>query len=449
MSGRVLLRPGRMRLAEWRAIYRGAAIALDWVSRADVEAGAAALHRILDDPDGAPLRPRPAPDADAAFAALPETATRLALALKLGSLGQGTSGLRWGAIERLARFVAEPELPDLPDGKPNALVGLARLLADAPGGSGGVLPLQQALEEALALGPYEEVALRTGPAAQAALTLAGLFEAEWLFQSALVAFALPADGGAPLPHPQALRLGRQRGTADVAAALRALGGETERAVFPLAEMGAILDLLRLAARLLEPIANGVGEELLVLWQSGEMVPGPDHGPALRLAEDMIALALREIGVLAHLRIGRLRGPEKPKRKAGRSPAAMAKGFAAENRTRAEPLGVAPPASGPAEASPRLLAMAGTATLIVALQLVAARNEREPGTEAPTGPLAEALALLQQRLPAGRPGRVAASEFAAAAELVRSGALASAVGVALPAAVPEAEPALPRRRRRAV
>ena len=43
----VELRPGLTPLADWRAIYRGAAVTLDPIARADVEAGRAALAAIL------------------------------------------------------------------------------------------------------------------------------------------------------------------------------------------------------------------------------------------------------------------------------------------------------------------------------------------------------------------------------------------------------------------
>src|SRR3712207_3969178 len=47
LSDQVLLRPGQASLGDWRAIYRGSAIALDPICRIDVEAGSAGLQAIL------------------------------------------------------------------------------------------------------------------------------------------------------------------------------------------------------------------------------------------------------------------------------------------------------------------------------------------------------------------------------------------------------------------
>ena len=47
MSAGILLRPGAMALADWRAIYFGAPVALDEGCRAAVEAGAATIDAIL------------------------------------------------------------------------------------------------------------------------------------------------------------------------------------------------------------------------------------------------------------------------------------------------------------------------------------------------------------------------------------------------------------------
>ena len=47
MSPGILLRPGAMALADWRAIYFGAPVALDEGCRAAVEAGAATIDAIL------------------------------------------------------------------------------------------------------------------------------------------------------------------------------------------------------------------------------------------------------------------------------------------------------------------------------------------------------------------------------------------------------------------
>ena len=57
------LRPGRVTLADWLDIYRGARIALDPIAQADVEIGAAALAAINASAEilSPPAMPTPTP----------------------------------------------------------------------------------------------------------------------------------------------------------------------------------------------------------------------------------------------------------------------------------------------------------------------------------------------------------------------------------------------------
>src|SRR5687768_12363748 len=71
MSADVFLRPGRVPLSDWRALYRGASIALDPIARADVEAGALALQEIVA---GAADRPGAAASCAAATSRDPDVA---------------------------------------------------------------------------------------------------------------------------------------------------------------------------------------------------------------------------------------------------------------------------------------------------------------------------------------------------------------------------------------
>ena len=88
----------------------------------------------------------------------------------------------------------------------------------------------------LALGPKEGLALLNGTQVSTALALAGLFEAERVFQSALVTGALSTDAakGSDAPFDariQALR--GHRGQIEVAASLRALmAGSAIRDIAP-------------------------------------------------------------------------------------------------------------------------------------------------------------------------------------------------------------------------
>ena len=124
-SAAVELRPGRTTLADWRAIYRGAPVAIDPIARADVKASAAALASILASGDSAADTKREAPATPADLPpeaseagepvengeALPAAVTRLALALKLASLARGMSGARWAVLERLTERLSFGQYP--------------------------------------------------------------------------------------------------------------------------------------------------------------------------------------------------------------------------------------------------------------------------------------------------------------------------------------------------
>ena len=122
MTSTVELRPGLTPIADWRAIYRGTAVTLDPVARADVEAGRAALATILS--RNGSLAPHEITNGSPSVAALAEMQgeplstglLRLFVALKLGSLAQGAAGVRWRVVERLARLEALPSALTTSDG---------------------------------------------------------------------------------------------------------------------------------------------------------------------------------------------------------------------------------------------------------------------------------------------------------------------------------------------
>ena len=467
-----MLRPGFAALADWRDIYRGADVSLDPIARADVEAGAAAIGEILVAKE---LLPPRADENDAPLAAelasngepLPAGLLRLFAALKLGSLAQGAAGVRWEVVDQLAQFLAERLLPAVPANGAGDRIALAQLFA-ALTGTGEILrkgrlrPALKALKKRgltpLKLLPHEKWALVSGTQLSTAAALAGLFEAERVFQSALVAAAFSAKAGehaTPL-HPRVHVLHRQAGQIEVAASLRALLGLSDANAAEASRrngvgardsrsmpmtMGAVLDLLRQAGQTLERAANGVSEEHIVLWQSAEMTAGFEDGSSVAMASDLIAMALRTISDLSERRLERLAETEPaPAQTSEHEPLAFeprASVFAAENRERAVQNGL-----DPARAR-RLLPMAGTAALVLALEfLAAARAARRNGKDS-----AETLAPVRERLddilPETDHGSVTPELLAAAADLVRSGALAAAPAVALPSVTEAPEAPSPR------
>jgi histidine ammonia-lyase len=358
-----MLTPGSVSLAEWRNIYRGGAVALDPACTAAIEAGAAAVERIVA--KGEPVygintgfgKLASVRIADADLATLqrnivlshaagvgepmPVPVARLMMALKLASLAQGASGVRRGTIDLLAAMIERDLVPVIPAqgsvGASGDLAPLAHLAAAMIGVgeiwvSGERRPAAAALDGAgltpLSLGPKEGLALLNGTQFSTAYALAGLFEAERLLQAALVTGALSTEAarGSDTPFdPRIHALRRQRGQIEVAAALRALVAgsairESHRDNDARVQdpyclrcqpqvMGAVLDLLRQAAATLADEANGVSDNPLIFADTDEALSGGNfHAEPVAFAADMIALALCEIGSIAERRIAMLVDP---------------------------------------------------------------------------------------------------------------------------------------------
>src|SRR4051794_1905005 len=214
-----------MRLADWRAVYFGVAVSLDEACRAAVDAGARTIEAILARHEPVygintgfgKLASVRIPDNDLAtlqrnlvlsHAAgvgepLPAAVVRLAMALKIASLGQGASGVRFSTIEHLLACVQRGLVPVVPAqgscGASGDLAPLAHLAAALIGVgectvAGERMPATDAIARIglapLALGPKEGLALLNGTQVSTALALAGLLEAERVFHAALVTGAL-------------------------------------------------------------------------------------------------------------------------------------------------------------------------------------------------------------------------------------------------------------------
>lgn len=451
MSAEVELKPGRTPLIDWRAIYRGAAASLDPFARPDVDAGSAALADFLarEKTASAVGAPSLAELMEAGGDRLPAPLIRLFVALKLASLAQGLSGVRWDTLRGLADFLAAGLLPAVPADASDR-VALACLFAAVTGTGEAVqgdkrLPAAKALKEAelfpLGLDSGERPALLSGATLSTAAALAGLFEAERVFRSALVATALSANAmRCPIAtyHPRAYELHRQAGQIEVAASLRSLAGcaeprhaggpdRHELGAAPM-QLGACLDLLRQAGATLELAANAVTEAPLVLWQVGEVVPGVEDRSSIESAANVVALVLARIAELSQARIAMLNASvaDAPIGDGeGAGPATRAAGFVARVHAFAGKV--------PVERS--LLAMAGTVTLVLAIELLEAERARPADYGGIPGALEDALRLVREAAPRSDvAGLSPAAGLAAIAERIGSGALAAAVGVSLPSVV---------------
>jgi histidine ammonia-lyase len=359
----VRLRAGAAALGDWRSILGGANVTLDPACATAVAASAAAVERIVA--RGEPVygvntgfgKLATLRIADADLAQLqrnlvlshaagvgepsPVATTRLMMALKLGSLAQGASGVRPQTLHMLEAMLARGVTPVVPaQGSVGASGDLAPLahIAAAMIGVGEarlgdeVLPAAQALSRAglapIEFGPKDGLALLNGTQFSTANALAGLFAAERAFQSALVTGALSTDAarGSDAPFdPRIHALRRHRGQIEVAAALRALmAGSAIRASHLTGDprvqdpyclrcqpqvMGACLDLLRQAAATLCDEANGVSDNPLIFAEDDTALSGGNfHAEPVAFAADMIALAICEIGSLAERRIAMLVDP---------------------------------------------------------------------------------------------------------------------------------------------
>jgi len=497
------LSAGSTSLATWRAIYFGADCVLDPACRPQVEAGARVIDQVVA--AGAPVYGvntgfgrLASVRIDAQDLAtlqrnivlshcvgvgdpLPAPVTRLMMALKVGSLARGASGLRWSTLDTLGRCLTQGLLPVVPAqgsvGASGDLAPLAHMAAALIGvgecivGSARV-PAAQALAAAglapVVLGPKEGLALLNGTQASTALALAGLFEAERVFQAALVTGALTTDAakgsdGPFDPRIQALR--GQPGQIDAAAALAALmQGSAIRHSHLVGDqrvqdpycvrcqpqvMGACLDLLRQAARTLTIEANGVSDNPLVFADTGEVIAGGNfHAEPVAFAADMIALALCEIGSIAERRIAMIVDPAQSGLPAFLTPSpglnsglmmaqVTAAALVSENKQRAYPASVdSIPTSANQEdhvsmathGARRLLGMAANTASVVGIELIAAAQGC--GFHAPlrsSAPLERAVALLRTGVAPLGHDRYLADDIRFATTLVTSGRLADAAG----------------------
>jgi histidine ammonia-lyase len=359
----VELIPGHATLDCWRRIYRGATPRLAESARPRIVESALAVQRIvakgapvygvntgfgklasvrIDDDDLALLQTNIVLSHAAGVGepvAVP--IVRLMMALKLASLGQGASGVRPETIALLEAMLAAGITPVIPGqgsvGASGDLAPLAHMAATMIG-VGTVVTRHgredagHALREAglrpLNLGPKEGLALLNGTQFSTAHALAALFEAEALFQAALVTGALSTEAakGSDAPFDARIHALRgHRGQIECGAALRALmAGSAIRASHRVNDprvqdpyclrcqpqvMGAALDVLRQAAATLRIEANGVSDNPLVFAETDEALSGGNfHAEPVAFAADMIALALCEIGSLAERRVAMLVDP---------------------------------------------------------------------------------------------------------------------------------------------
>jgi histidine ammonia-lyase len=500
------LTPGAVPLAAWRAVFRGASVRLDPACASAVAASAAAVARIVAKGDpvygintgfGKLASVRiPAQDLETLQRnivlshcagigeASPTPVVRLMMALKLASLAQGASGIRPATLALLEGMLAAGVIPVVPSqgsvGASGDLAPLSHMTAvmigvgeaDTPTGR---KPAVQALASVglspVVLGPKEGLALLNGTPFSTANALAGLFDAERLYQSALVTGALSTDAakGTDAPFDRRIHtLRKHRGQIAAADALRnLLAGSAIRASHLSGDervqdpyclrcqpqvMGACLDVLHHAASMLETEANGVSDNPLIFpgvngAPDDSLSGGNFHAEPVAFAADMIAMAICEIGSLSERRIAMLVDPAlsglpafltpKPGLNSGfMIPQVTAAALVSENKQRAFPASVdSIPTSAnqedhvsmAAHGARRLAPMAANAMAVIAIEWLCAAQGCDFHAPLTTStPLQQVAALLRAQVPHLTDDRHMQPDMAAAMAMVESGALVAAV-----------------------
>jgi histidine ammonia-lyase len=168
------------------------------------------------------------------------------------------------------------------------------------------------------------LALLNGTQASTALALEGLFAAENLFASAVVTGSLSVEAalGSRIPFDDRIhQASGHQSRIDTAAAYRSLLDHSEiedshRACEAVQDpyslrcqpqvMGACLEQLRHAAKVLQTEANAASDNPLVFSEENDILSGGNfHAEPVAMAADNMALAISEIGSLAERRIALL------------------------------------------------------------------------------------------------------------------------------------------------
>jgi histidine ammonia-lyase len=503
----VVLRPGKVSLSEWLSIYRGAGLVLDPACLPGVQRSAAVvasivasgvpvygintgfgkLARIRIDANDLEMLQRNLVLSHAAGVGdpMPIKTVRLMIALKLAGLARGASGVTPATLAVLEAFLAHDLTPMIPaQGSVGASGDLAPLshLAAAMMGVGEIfvagdrIPAAAALAEVglepLKFGPKEGLALLNGTQFSTANALAGLFEAENLFQAALVTGALSTDAarGSDAPFDRRIHeLRGHRGQIEAADALRNLmAGSAIRASHLTGDeriqdpyclrcqpqvMGAVLDLLRQAAGTLALEANGVTDNPLIFSDDNEALSGGNfHAEPVAFAADIIAMATCEIGSLAERRVAMLIDPTlsgvpafltpKPGLNSGfMVPQVTAAALVAENKQRAFPASVdSIPTSAnqedhvsmAAHGARRLLPMVENAVAVIGIELLAAAQGCDFHTPLKSSPALERVrAVLREQVTHLEDDRHFYPDLQRAIALVRDGTIAASAAVSLP------------------
>jgi len=344
------------------------------------------------------------------------------MALKVGSLARGASGVRWQLLEKVIEFADKDLIAFVPAygsvGASGDLAPLAHLTAPLLGAgmllrNGSASPAAEILTQKgvkpISLAPKEGVAMINGTQVSTALLLSALFKLDGVLRAALIAGALSVDAAKASDIPFDSRIHNMRGQRGQLAVARTLvlllekseirksHQDCERVQDPYSlrcqpqVIGACLDIAWQAARVAEIEANAVTDNPLVFSEPADVLSGGNfHAEPIAMAADILALSIAEIGALSERRIALLMDTSisglppflavEPGLNSGYMMAQVtAAALASENKRLAHPASVdSIPTSANQEdhvsmatqAAYRTLAMIENTTTIVAIELLA-------------------------------------------------------------------------------
>lgn len=266
---------------------------------------------------------------------------RLIYALKVSSLAQGYSGIRASTIETFLKFVNAGLIAEIPRkgsvGASGDLAPLAHMTAAVMGEGfvrlkGERMTAKEGLDKCglnpLTLSSKEGLAFLNGTQVSTALALKGLFQAEDIFASAVVAGSMSIDAlmGSIAPFDKRIHIARgQPGQITVSQKYLSLLAESEinlghhdceKVQDPYSlrcqpqVMGAVLDLINNAANTLIIEANAVTDNPLIFIDNGDVISGGNfHAEPVAFAADILAMAICEIASISERRLAILVDPK--------------------------------------------------------------------------------------------------------------------------------------------
>ncbi|MCC3861995.1 histidine ammonia-lyase [Pseudemcibacter aquimaris] len=272
---------------------------------------------------------------------LTDDVVRLIYALKISSLAQGYSGIRASTIETFLKFVNAGIIAEIPRkgsvGASGDLSPLAHMTAAIMGEGfvrlkGERMSAKEGLEKCglkpLSLSSKEGLAFLNGTQVSTALALKGLFQAEDVFASAVVAGSMSIDAlmGSVAPFDERIHIARgQPGQITVSKKYLSLlknseinlaHHDCEKVQDPYSlrcqpqVMGAALDIINNAANTLLIEANAVTDNPLIFTDNGDVISGGNfHAEPVAFAADILAMAICEIASISERRLSILVDPK--------------------------------------------------------------------------------------------------------------------------------------------